>query len=47
MTEELKNKFTVWFQQYGKLSAPFLQRHLKIGYKEALRLIEEYEKSHD
>lgn len=33
----------VFFQKYGKISAPFLQRQLQISYEMAKQLIEEIE----
>ena len=37
-----EDKLKKWYVQYGKLSAPFLQNKLKIGFKEAMKLIEAF-----
>jgi len=42
MNDEIKSKLSEWYERYGKLSAVFLQARLKISFKEASRLIEEF-----
>lgn len=42
MTEQIRQKLKEWFNQYGKLSVPFLQMKLKVSFKEAEKLIQEF-----
>jgi hypothetical protein len=43
MTAQNRQQLEEWFNLHGTLSAVFLQVKLKISFKEAIRLIEEFQ----
>ncbi len=43
MTEKIRQQLEEWFEIHRKLSPVFLQVRLKISFKEAERLIEEFQ----